>query len=185
MIDERLYRISAKRTKLAIPIPVCIWRNVSFCSKPVVLVSSLELTVRYSCACCHLEIWLQCLQGVDCRRPENKNLLIASGCIWTPPVLQAFHSIKLKVRLHTYIRPVIELKGSGHNGLFARLLLIAFTCSMAQQPLQGLQTPVRPVAISCVASQSVWISPLSVSQWFFLNRFVRESLLSCTNRFTR
>jgi hypothetical protein len=103
---------------------------------------------------------------VGCRRPENKNLFIASGCIWTPPVLQAFHSIKLKVRLHTYIRPVIELKGSGHNGLFARLLLIAFTCSMAQQPLQGLQTPVRPVAISCVASQSVWISPLSVSQWF-------------------
>ena len=107
-----------------------------------------------------------CLFLAETGRPENKNLLIASVCIWTPPVLQAFHSIKLKVRLHRYIRPVIELKGSGHNGLFARLLLIALTCSKVQQTLQVLQTPVRPVAISCVASQSVWISPLSVSQWF-------------------
>ena len=90
-----------------------------------------------------------------------------NGRIWTPPVLQAFYFIKLKVRLHTYIRPVIELKGSGHNGLFARLLLIALTCSKAQKPFQVLQTPVRPVAIRCIASQSVWISPLSVSQWFF------------------
>jgi hypothetical protein len=102
----------------------------------------------------------------ELRPPNNINPLITYGCIWTPPVLQAFHSIKLMVRLHTYIRPVNGLNGPGHNGLFARLLLIALTCSKAQQPFQVLQTPVRPVAIRCVASQSVRISPLSVSQWF-------------------
>ena len=65
--------------------------------------------------------------------------------IWTPPVLQAKITVGFWVRLHTYIRPVNELKGSGHNGLFAHLLLIAFTCSMAQRTVQVLQTPVRPV----------------------------------------
>ena len=125
-----------------------------------------SLNDRFTTQTCRIRMLPEGQQLAVSGRPKNKNLSITNGCIWTPPVLQAFHSIKLKVRLHTYIRPVIELKGSGHNGLFARLLLIAFTCSKAQQPFQVLQTPVRPVAIRCIASQSVWISPLSVSQWF-------------------
>jgi len=48
----------------------------------------------------------------------------------------------------------------GHNGLFARLLLIARSCFQAQGFSQVLQTPVRPVTIREVASQSVWIAPL-------------------------
>jgi len=93
----------------------------------------------------------ECYQGIQrilvkfryaAQKKYSKGIVVR---IWTPPVLQAKITFGLWVRLHTYIRPVNELKGSGHNGLFARLLLIAFTCSMAQRTVQVLQTPVRPV----------------------------------------
>ncbi|HEY5139457.1 MAG TPA: hypothetical protein VIJ25_09115, partial [Methylococcales bacterium] len=39
-----------------------------------------SINVRLLLESCHTEIWLQRLLWVNCRRPENNNLLIASDC---------------------------------------------------------------------------------------------------------
>lgn len=96
----------------------------------------MGIELRYTCLNCKPSQSTRLPPGVSGTSRTSGNLasdrpdwVEAGPCIWTPPHFASTPFSGDEVRLRTYIRPLSDLDQprSGHDGLFARRLLIAFS----------------------------------------------------------